>query len=158
MKNNEFENNRLAELLYFYRLKKDLSLTEEKIQENQLIEIDESQNAIVKFWNKNVENFLRSDELKKYSANKESIEKKIEEFILDGKEFFLIGMAVGFDTLCFQILHHGEQKAGFTATANAGNDFNEITIIEAANFINIILSRINLFVHRHRSFLYSLVL
>ena len=81
------ENNRLAELLYFYRLKKDLSLTEEKIQENQLLEIDDKQNALVKFWNKNVENFIRGDELKKHTADKESIEKKIEEFLKEHGDF-----------------------------------------------------------------------
>ena len=81
MSNSVMENNRLSDLLYYYRLKKDLELTEEKIEENKLIEIDENQNAIVKFWNKNVENFLRSDELKKYNGNKAIIEKKIKEFL-----------------------------------------------------------------------------
>ncbi|MBE7081216.1 MAG: hypothetical protein E7372_01485 [Clostridiales bacterium] len=81
MKNNEFENNHLAELLYYYRLKKDLEFTEEKIEENKLIEIKEDQNVLVKFWNKNVENFIRGDELKKHNADKESIEKRISDFV-----------------------------------------------------------------------------
>ncbi|MBO7344444.1 MAG: DUF1273 family protein [Clostridia bacterium] len=36
--------------------------------------------------------------------NKKNLEKKIEDYILSGKEIFLIGMAVGFDTLCFQMV------------------------------------------------------
>ncbi len=78
---NKIENNKLAELLYFYRLKKDLFLTEEKIKENQLLEIKDDQNVLVKFWNKNIENTIRSDELKKQFSNKDKIEKRIEEFL-----------------------------------------------------------------------------
>ena len=74
------ENNHLAELLYYYRLKKDLELTEEKIQNNQLVEINEEQNAIVRFWNKNVENPIRSEGIKKYTSQKEDIEKSIKAF------------------------------------------------------------------------------
>lgn len=81
MRKNEFENNHLSELLYFYRLEKDLEFTEAKIQENQLVEITEDQNALVKFWNKNVENFVRGDELKKHNADKASIEKRKQEFL-----------------------------------------------------------------------------
>ena len=34
--------------------------------------------------------------------DKTALEKKIEEYILSGKDTFLVGMAVGFDTVCFQ--------------------------------------------------------
>ena len=87
MNNNEYTNNQLSNLLYFYRLKKDLALTEDKIEENQLLEITEDQNVIVKFWNKNVENFVRKDELNKHIANKEVIEKRINDFLQEHNDF-----------------------------------------------------------------------
>jgi len=87
MKINEIKKNYLVEVLHYYRLKKDLEFTEEKIEANQLLEINDKQNALVKFWNKNIENFVRSDELKKHNANKESIEKRITELLNDNIEF-----------------------------------------------------------------------
>lgn len=42
--------------------------------------------------------------------NKQSLYKKIEEYILDGKDTFLIGMAVGFDTVCFQTVEKLKER------------------------------------------------
>ncbi len=42
--------------------------------------------------------------------NKSNLEKKIEEYIISGKEVFLIGMAVGFDTVCFQTVEKLRKK------------------------------------------------
>ena len=36
--------------------------------------------------------------------NKKELEFIIEEYILNGKDTFLIGMAVGFDTVCFKVV------------------------------------------------------
>lgn len=88
MKNNFFEkSNELLDSLYFYRLKIDLDITEEKLKENELLDLDKSKNAIVRFWNKNIENSLRSDELKKHNENKAKILQKVDNFMQKHKNF-----------------------------------------------------------------------
>ena len=87
MEKVEFRNNHLADLLYFYRLKEDLMLAEDKIQENQLIEVESEKNPFVKFWNKNIENARRSDELEKYTEQKGNIERRISDFLSSHSDF-----------------------------------------------------------------------
>lgn len=87
MEKVEFRNNHLADLLYFYRLKEDLMLAEDKIQENQLIEVENEKNPFVKFWNKNIENARRSDELEKYTEQKGNIERRISDFLSSHSDF-----------------------------------------------------------------------